>query len=84
MKVRLTRKFADMINGIDLSKARAGQMLDLPAHEANMLMAEGWAEYESRTSVLDKADERRRPKRMPRREKKCETPGPSTAESKKE
>lgn len=70
MKVRLTRKFADLINGIDLSKARAGETLDLSAHDANMLMAEGWAEYEGGTSAPDKADERPRPKRTPRSAKK--------------
>jgi hypothetical protein len=44
MKIRLTRKFAALINGIDLSKAHTGDTLDLPARDASMLMAEGWAE----------------------------------------
>lgn len=44
MKVRLTRKFAELINGIDLSKAKQGDTLDLSPHDATMLMAEGWAE----------------------------------------
>jgi hypothetical protein len=45
MRVRLTRKFADLINGIDLSKAHTGETLDLSTRDAEMLLAEGWAEY---------------------------------------
>lgn len=70
MKVRLTRKFANLIDGIDLSKAKAGEMLDVSAHDANVLMAEGWAEYEGGTSAPDQAEERPRPKRTPRSAKK--------------
>lgn len=44
MKVRLTRKFADAINGIDLSKAHKGDTIDLSVHDATLLVAEGWAE----------------------------------------
>ena len=43
MKIRLNRKFAQAINGIDLSRAQAGQDLVLPLREARMLIAEGWA-----------------------------------------
>ena len=42
-KVRLTRKFAQIINGIDLSRVRAGEELELSDHEARLLIAEGWA-----------------------------------------
>ena len=42
-KVRLTRKFANMINGIDLTAVRAGDELELSFREAEMLIAEGWA-----------------------------------------
>jgi hypothetical protein len=45
MKIRLTRKFADLINGIDLSKAHTGETLDLSTRDAEILLAEGWAEY---------------------------------------
>ena len=45
MRIRLTRKFADLINGIDLSKAQTGETLDLSTRDAEMLLAEGWAEY---------------------------------------
>jgi hypothetical protein len=37
------RKFAQVINGIDLSGAKAGEELDLSARDAQVLIAEGWA-----------------------------------------
>jgi hypothetical protein len=44
VQVRLTRKLAEMIDGIDLSKKVVGQTLRLAAREARLLVAEGWAE----------------------------------------
>ena len=44
MAVRLTRKLADMIDGIDLSTATVGDVLHLPWNRAWLLIAEGWAE----------------------------------------
>ena len=69
MKVRLTRKFADLINGIDLSKAREGETLDLSEREARLLMAEGWAEYDGGTQPRDQADEPARKQRRHRSKK---------------
>ena len=43
MRVRLTRKLADAIDGIDLSDRHVGDLLDLSKHDADMLVAEGWA-----------------------------------------
>lgn len=48
MRVRLTRKFADLIDGIDLSRRQVGEVITLPAREARILMAEGWATQDSR------------------------------------
>jgi hypothetical protein len=42
--VRLTRKYADMIDGVDLTDAKVGDELSLSPHEADVLIAEGWAE----------------------------------------
>ena len=42
--VRLIRKYADMIDGVDLEDADVGDRLDLPKREADVLIAEGWAE----------------------------------------
>jgi hypothetical protein len=41
--VRLTKKLAEVIDGIDLSDRRVGDVVDLPKHDAEVLMAEGWA-----------------------------------------
>ena len=43
MRIRLTRKFANFIDGIDLSRRKAGDLLDLSEREAKVLIAEGWA-----------------------------------------
>jgi hypothetical protein len=43
MQVRLTRKLAETIDGVDLSRRVVGDVLDLPQREAQMLLAEGWA-----------------------------------------
>jgi hypothetical protein len=63
MRVRLTRKFADLINGIDLSKAHEGETLDLSEREAHMLLAEGWAEYEGGAQPRSQAHEKAGQKR---------------------
>jgi hypothetical protein len=44
MVIRLTRKFADMIDGVDLSAYHVGQVLPLPVAAAKLLIAEKWAE----------------------------------------
>lgn len=43
MKIRLERKFAELINDVNISKYRVGDVVDLPLHDAKMLLAEGWA-----------------------------------------
>jgi len=55
MKVRLTRECADLINGIDLSKAHAGETLELSDRGAGILLAEGWAEYAGAIQPRDRA-----------------------------
>lgn len=44
MRVRLTVKLAEMVNGIDLSHCVEGDVIELTEREARLLMAEGWAE----------------------------------------
>lgn len=44
MRVRLVRKLANVLNGIDLSNVKIGDVLNLLPHHAAMLVAEGWAE----------------------------------------
>jgi hypothetical protein len=43
VQVRLTKKLAEVIDGIDLSDRRVGDVLNLPTHDAEVLLAEGWA-----------------------------------------
>lgn len=43
MVIRLTAKLADVVNGVDLSRYREGDVIELPVREAEMLLAEGWA-----------------------------------------
>lgn len=42
-QVRLTRKFAEAIDGVDLSRNQVGDQLRVSHHDARMLIAEGWA-----------------------------------------
>jgi hypothetical protein len=51
MRVKLVRKFANVLNGIDLTKANIGDVLNLPPFHAAMLVAEGWAEDVSQSRV---------------------------------
>ena len=44
MLIRLTRKLADCLDGVDVSHYSVGDVLDVPRREAHMLVAEGWAE----------------------------------------
>ena len=54
--VRLIRKYADMIDGVNLEQISVGDRLELPRRDADVLIAEGWAVY---------ADERRMRRRLP-------------------
>ena len=51
VRIRLIRKLAECLDGVDVSQYHAGDVLDLASREAEMLLAEGWA---SRTA--DPAD----------------------------
>ncbi len=43
MRVRLIKKLAERIDGVDLSAHESGDVLDLHRSEARLLLAEGWA-----------------------------------------
>ena len=61
MRVRLIRKLARQIDGIDLGNHDVGDVLDLPDWKAGLLLAEGWAvaasSHGDRTHVRDSYDE---------------------------
>lgn len=41
--MRLTRKYSDVIDDVDLSGSKVGDYLCLSERDARMLIAEGWA-----------------------------------------
>ena len=59
--VRLTRKLADRLDGIDLNNHQVGDVLHLLSHDARLLIAEGWAERMPDETVVTP-----RPRRMRR------------------
>ena len=65
MKVRLTSKLSELINGVDLSNAREGDVLDLSPRDALVLIAEGWASpvYQDRSNAHDRPPRIRRKKK---------------------
>jgi sigma-54-interacting transcriptional regulator len=44
VQVRLIKKFSEMIDDVDLSRAHVGDILTLRRRDGEMLLAEGWAE----------------------------------------
>jgi len=51
VRVLLTRKLADYLDGIDLSMYREGDMLDVPRREAELLIKEGWAIVQPKAGI---------------------------------
>jgi hypothetical protein len=70
MKVRLTQKLSELINGVDLSKAHTGDTLDLTEKDARTLIAEGWAEYVGGSPGRDRAHDTLKGPRAPGRKKR--------------
>ena len=60
MRIRLTRKLALCINGVDISGLNVGDVVDLPESNARMLLLEGWAElpFDRMRVVAHRDDER--------------------------
>jgi hypothetical protein len=65
MKVRLTKKLAECIDDVPLSDHRVGDVLDLPAPEARLLLAEGWAVQVRTTHHTDRVRRTRGEQRNP-------------------
>jgi hypothetical protein len=60
MRVVLTRKLAECVDGIELSGWRVGDVLELPDQEASLLLAERWAIPDRRSINKAAPVERRR------------------------
>jgi hypothetical protein len=69
MKVVLTRKLADSMDGVDVAAFQVGDVLDLAPGEARLLVAEQWATPERRRQRgTPPASERRRTNLQPHRD----------------
>ena len=71
MKIRLTRKLADSIDGVDLSRGKVGKVINVKRHDAQLLIAEGWglpadSVGDRRANRRDRADDRPPPAKKPR------------------
>ena len=66
VRIRLTRKLADELNGLDLRPFHVGQVIDLADPLARMLMAERWAEEAIPLDWSSTADDRSATKRSHR------------------
>lgn len=51
-RIRLTKKLAAILNGIDVSTLRVGDMIELPDSAARMMIAEGWAEPTAEEAMI--------------------------------
>jgi hypothetical protein len=61
VKVRLTRKLAPIVDGIDLSSHQVGDVFELPPEQARLVIAEDWAIPERRNNnVYSSSGPRRR------------------------
>jgi len=47
LRIHLTKKLAAVLNGLDISALRVGDVIELPDSAARMMIAEGWAEPEA-------------------------------------
>ena len=43
IRIRLTKKLAAVLNGVDVSALNIGDIIELPDAAARMMIAEGWA-----------------------------------------
>jgi hypothetical protein len=59
MKVVLVRKLAEVMDGVDLSEYRNGDIVDLPTPAARLLVAESWAVPDRRHTDIGSSVERR-------------------------
>lgn len=59
MRVRLIRKFADCIDGVDLRAHEVDEVFDVPPKDGQLLLAEHWAIAERRSADLPHKRERR-------------------------
>lgn len=80
MKVRLTKKLAERLDGVDVSDRQQGDLLNLSARDAAMLVEERWAIPERRERVVRFQGDDRRVDDYLRSEARCGEQFGTTAE----
>jgi len=60
VRVRLTKKLANRMDGVDVSPHRVGDILDLPVEQARLLVAEDWATDRERRRAVNRVKVDRR------------------------
>ena len=53
--IRLTKKLARIVNGIDITSINVGDIVELPNAAAAMMVREGWAEVVSERALRQSA-----------------------------
>ena len=53
MRVRIVRKLADRVDGVDLTHHDVGEVIDLPEMDGRLIVAERWGEFARREADLD-------------------------------
>jgi hypothetical protein len=73
MRIRLVRKLADNLDGIDVTGRHEGDVLDLPAERAALLIAEQWAvpvrsrEHRNASTISERSHAADHPRRRSRK-----------------
>jgi hypothetical protein len=67
LKIRLTKRFAEVLNGVDLSRCQLGDVLDVSPKDAGILLAEGWAQPVADAEMLEERRKENRRKSVPMR-----------------
>jgi len=53
MRVRIVRKLADRVDGIDLTNYDVGELIELPEMDGRLMVAEQWGEFARREADLE-------------------------------
>lgn len=62
MRVRLTRKLAESVDGVDLSAHCVGDIVDVSPTDARLLILEKWAVPEKMVGAADTANDKGGPR----------------------
>ena len=57
MRVRITRKLADRVDGVDLTHCDVGEVIDLPEPDGRLILAERWGVFARRQTDVNAHDQ---------------------------